>query len=321
MSWLRDHFYDFVFPAFLCAEKRTDSIGSGFDVKASEAAPKRLPTELRKLWTLCQEHNVKWSYDVRESGIGSSEPGGFGFGGSKYRESAQVHTKILRNTLHSALVSMRAEGCSRLFLGGRDVWAFSVICHARSVPHLFLPELSRYVSADPVVKAFLESRGFTGDELFLDTGFMGSIPRNMEQFFGRPFKFRLMSQNDRWMPYLPVDDEQRVRQKVDFRPEQIFPNRVNARAEALETEYLSKYWKTGTVVDGKVAQFFSKREAIARAAVLTSQIWRGVDSYESPSVLAAARLAARLEEELRLAARRKLRVYGKLKVFPDVDAG
>lgn len=230
MSWLRDHFHHFVFPAFEAAGKKTTEIGKPFDVKASPHAPENLPTELKKLWTLCQDHKVEWSYDIKE--------GNFYGGTSKYRESAKLHHKLLRTTLDSALIALRAEGCSRLFLGGRDVWTFAVLCERRRIPYMFVPELSRNVANSPASRPFLETLGFKGDELFLDTGFVGSIPRSLEKHFGRAFPFRLMSQSDQ---------DFTTKNGFTRRPNQLFPNRKAARSEALETEYLAKYWKTGGV--------------------------------------------------------------------------
>lgn len=327
MSWLRDHFFGFVFPAFLAAEKRTTELGEPFDVKTSPHAPEKLAPELRKLWTLCKEHGVEWSEDIREVNLWS--------GTSKYRTTAQLHHGLLRNTLDSACVAMRNEGCNRLLLGGRDVWAFAVLCERRRIPYIFIPELSRAVSDDLASKTLLLDRGFTGQELFLDTGFAGSIPRNLARHFRSEFKFRLMSQSG-------------FRKDL---PNQLFPNRQKAREEALETEYLAKYWRTGSVanrdymgcvyvvfaewkekpgpvyrfegpyqlgsgdtygltdgtnriivgkrdveklcpefkpwweglpevpelsVEKTIVQFFSDRQSIQRAALLTSNLWRGV---------------------------------------------
>jgi len=360
MSWLRDHFYNLVFPAFEAAGKRTTEIGKPFDVKASPHAPERLPSELKKLWTLCQDHKIEWSYDTREINL-------YG-GSSKYRETAQLHSKILRATLDSAVAALRAERCDRLFLGGRDVWTFAVLCEKRRIPYMFVPELSRPVADDPKVKAFLEARGFKGTELFLDTGFAGSIPRCLEQHFARPFKFRLMSQTDqhplpKGFGTVPhgnggleiVKTGQPKPGWLQRRPNQLFPNRKKARGEALETEYLAKYWSRGSLLgaerimcatdhekwrhihpgpvyrykrqgteyngngygltDGtrfeyvsemdiglapgfvewwltlperpdtmkpqtEIGQFFSDKRAIQRAAVLTSQLWRGIPFWK-----------------------------------------
>lgn len=336
MSWLRDHFYKFVFPAFEAATKQTTEIGQPFDVKASKHAPERLPAELRKLWTLCQDHQIEWSYDVREVNY-------FG-GSSKYRESAKLHQNVLRATLDSAMSALRGERCDRLFLGGRDVWTFAVLCEKRRIPYMFVPELSRSVAQDLKVKPFLEAKGFKGTELFLDTGFSGSIPRSLAAHFERPFKFRLMSQSGGSGPR---------GDRPKLRPNQLFPNRKLARDEALETEYLAKYWRAGTCIgaeriifapdyekwryihpgpvyrykkegvhqsgygltDGtrweflattdiglapgfvewwltlpekpaewapttEIGQFFSDKKTIQRAALLTSQLWRGIPYWK-----------------------------------------
>lgn len=300
MSWLRDQFHTFIFPAFLASEKKSSEIGPPVDVKASPSAPDKLPTELRKLWTLCQDFKVEWSYDVRELNSWG--------GSSKYRESARIHHSILRATLDSAMCSMRAEGCNKLFLGGRDVWTFAVMCERRKIPYMFIPELSRHVTSKAEVRPFLESRGFTGHELFLDTGFAGSIPRNLAKWFeGIQFKFRLMSQHDK-APFhlkaasepvgflvdgdvskgeptkgIPVSDEvfgQKLTNQMK-RPNQLFPNRKKARDEALETEYLAKFWKTGTFDnENKVVQYFSDKKSIQRAALLTSMLWRGIPYWK-----------------------------------------
>ena len=169
--WLRHHFHEFVFPAFMAAEKKSSEIGKPFHVKASPKAPEHLPTELKKLWTLCMDMKVQWDFDVREINSHS--------GHSKYRESARIHYRILNDTLSSALAALRDEGCSRLFYGGRDVWSYAVISAKKKIPFLFVPELSRTVAGRASCRPFLEAAGFTGDELFLDTGFAGSIPRSM----------------------------------------------------------------------------------------------------------------------------------------------
>ena len=282
-NWLRTHFNEFVYPAFMAAGKKTSEIGKPFHIKPSDKAPAELPTVLKKLWTLCQDMKVPWDYDVRE--INSHN------GHSKYRESARIHHEILRSTLDSALYNLRQEGCSKLFLGGRDVWTFAVMCERRNIPNTFVPELSRNVAGNPAAKTFLESRGFVGDELFLDTGFAGSIPRMLQEHWdGRPFKFRLMSQSDVQVvetgpgmlvdvdPYEKVENcncqdsdescskcnpppRRLIKQGYKLRPNQLFPNRKSARSEAIETEYLAKYWKTGTVEPVMERKVWNAQEA------------------------------------------------------------
>jgi hypothetical protein len=365
LSWLRDHFHRFVFPAFVAAGKKSTEIGEPFDVRPSPHAPERLPPELRKLWTLCKEHEVPFEYDVREVNL---------YGGtSKYRERAKVDHGVLNSTLDSAMAALRAERCDRLFLGGRDVWAFAVMCERRRIPYMFVPELSRHVSSRPEVRPFLEARGFTGNELFLDTGYAGSIPRNLQAHFGRTFKFRLMSQTEQFVATMTdtgvfVDQEpgkgvppRRAIRKERWKryPNQLFPNRKTAREEAMFQEYVAKFWRSGTFsqpvrsapmgqvnevfkewlhkpkvwryddahkrilcltdgVDavcvglsdvklqpgfyewwkslpkgpawvppdhkmGEIVQYLADKQSIQRAALLTSQIWRGIPTWKAMS--------------------------------------
>jgi hypothetical protein len=355
--WLRSHFHEFVFPAFMAAEKRSSEIGKPFDVKPSDKAPEQLPTELKKLWTLCMEHKVPWDFDVREINVNS--------GSSKYRESARIHHQIVIDNLNSAMAALHQEKCSKLFLGGRDVWAFAVACARRKIPFLFIPELSRHVTSKPGIRQFLESHGFDGSELFLDTGFAGSIPRNLQQHWpGLNFRFRLMSQSDIHV----VEDKsklvdcdpssgktRKLIHRYRRRPQQLFPNHAKAREAALETEYLAKYWRSGTwehglpittgqvnavfqewpkkegvfkfsrkpghvclcdskevvevsvadakriepmlvawmaalpdgVVPERVVQYFSDKRTIARAALLTSMLWRGIPFWKAAMTRAA----------------------------------
>lgn len=281
MSWLRDWFHNFVFPAFVAAEKESSQIGEPFDVKASPHAPERLPSELRKMWTLCKEHEVPFEYDVREVNL---------YGGtSKYRERARVDHKVLNSTLDSAMAAMRAEGCDRLFLGGRDVWAFAVMCERRRIPYMFVPELSRTVSGRPEVRRFLEERGFTGRELFLDTGFAGSIPRSLQKHFpGTQFKFRLMSQTEQFVAkeaglydtIVPGKIREVKKDRWKRYPNQLFPNRKTAREEALFQEYVAKFWKTGTFSEPMRSAPIGQVNAVFKEWLHKPNVWRYDDAHK-----------------------------------------
>jgi hypothetical protein len=109
--WLRHHFHEFVFPAYLAAEKKSTEIGSPVDVKASPSAPEGLPTELRKLWTLCQDFKEPWELDVREINYSN--------GNSRYRETAKIHYKVLHDTVVSAKAALRDEGSPGLLPSSR----------------------------------------------------------------------------------------------------------------------------------------------------------------------------------------------------------
>lgn len=266
MSWLRDHFYTFVFPAMVSAGISDRGLPP-MDVKAAESAPQNLPPELRKLWTLCHDLGVSWSDSIIEGGAGSSA----------FRASAKLHGAILRSTLASSVTAMRAEKCSKLFLAGRDVWALAVLAERKGVPYVFLPQISRSVASSDEVRTFLMEHGITGQELLIDTGFAGSIPMHLSICLGVQVPFRLMSQS----PVSTFDFfarfSKRTKKGLESRPKQVFPNRKNARAEALETEYLAKYWQTGRIENGQVTQRLSTRDQIRGAAILTSRLWRGKD--------------------------------------------
>jgi hypothetical protein len=268
VSWLRDHFHELVFPAFVAAEKKTTDIGKPFHIQPSRHAPTRLPTELKKLWTLCMEHGVEWSYDIRDRNTHG--------GNSKFRDSAKLHHTMLRSTLEATIVAMRVEGCDRVLLPGRDIWLLAILCARHRVPFLFVPELSRKVSEQPQVRKLLESRGLTGRELLVDTGYIGSIPANLKKFIpGFEFAFRLISH---------VDNGDRSLSKAERRPKQLFPHRATAREEAIESEYLAKYWRGGSYdAKGEVVQYFSDRASIQRAALLTSMLFRGIPFWKVPA--------------------------------------
>jgi len=295
-NWLRDHFYQFVYPAIClakqCMDKSNSNYNYGYGYQEYSADPKDVsdffpvripieeyesckwwntfPPELRKLRALCDQLNIGWStltYNRRDRG--------------------NLHFDVLRETLLAAERKRQVMGCDRLFLAGRDVWALEVMARKRDIKTLFLPEISRNVVNHhdrEAVKVFLTKAGFTGKELLVDTGFMGSIPLAINEIIGCKLEFLLMSQRDRNFPNLQNESLEVIGRKPENdqdrncfrRPNQLFPQRKKARNEALETEYLPKYFRSGLILDGKVKQFLSEPQEIVLAAILTSDIWRGV---------------------------------------------
>ncbi len=214
----------------------------------------------------------------------------------------KVHFDLIREALLSADSTRKALGCSKLLFAGRDVWAFEIMAQKRGIPSLFIPEISRrVVQNERALRELVDSYGFTGNELLVDTGFAGSIPRNMNTNLGCNLKFILLSQ-DGFGSFagptsssghigigIPITNHKEDERAVS-RPNQIFPNRSNVRGEALEIEYLPKYWASGTIhIDyaapehdvfdppsSKVVQYLATPQEIIAAAFLTSNIWRGV---------------------------------------------
>lgn len=260
-SWLRDHFYNFVFPAVKLAatvsNKTSTDLGEPFDVQLTEAErAEGGPTELKKLYKLCNQLNVQYDGSRRTS------------------NTSALHFDVLRQTLLSAESLRKSKGYSHLLLTGRDVWQIEVMARRRRIPTLFLPEVSRLFvrSTGPAAKEFMLEKGVTDNMLLIDTGFVGSIPLGMSEKLGFDIPFALMSQDVKngtkhaWIPGAVADK----------RPNELFPCRKGKRAEALATEYLPKYFCSGTVKNGKVVQYLAEAQEIAQAAVLTSDIWRGI---------------------------------------------
>jgi len=316
MSWLRDHFHHFVFPAFVCARSLQNAskqdIQKYFPVVLPEVPADKwinLPTELRKLNALA-ESMPKSQPLVGPNIFGSSLYSGFESWSPNNR--GKLHFDIIKNALLSAESTRKALGCTKLLLAGRDVWAFEIMARKREIHSLYIPEISRKVVSDPfALRILLKEYGFTGNELLVDTGFMGSIPRGINVAMGTNLKFILMSQNPVSTSFIHKNNEQQhsgytpdgkkvtyvtnsVSYKGQFpqtkederivnRPNQIFPNRANARGEALETEYLPKYFASGTVREDKVIQYLASAEEIVAAAFMTSNIWRGAKYGRSDS--------------------------------------
>lgn len=308
MSWLRDHFYRFVYPALAAArlEKnpRSMDIEKHFPVAIPEVPEDKwtnLPSELRKLKAL--DESLKAQKKSKPSFDSSSYV--WSYDNEKWTPNSRgkVHFDLIREALLSAESTRKALGCSKLLFAGRDVWAFEIMAQKRGIPSLFMPEISRKVVQNKeALAALVKQYGFTGEELLVDTGFAGSIPRNMNEKLGCNLKFILLSQ-DSIMSFMgPKSDvgghvgiglpftRHKEDERALLRPNQIFPNRSNVRGEALEIEYLPKYWASGTIDNiymmpnsdvfdrplASVIQYLSSPDEIVAAAFMTSNIWRGV---------------------------------------------
>jgi len=287
MSWLRDHFYNFVYPAFLVAVENPEASSDEVpehgpcDVRPlpGEVLDPGLPSELAKLKILCQRHSVPWNTNRQTM--------------ASYLRG-ELHYDVLRRSLLSAEAQRKIHKCSRLLFAGRDVWTLEVLAQRRKIASVYIPEMSRLVvdhyspSRDQCIFSLLTKYGVNPSESFLmvDTGFVGSIVRAISRVIKRPIKFALMSQNPQRVsetelpPLNSFSGNTYFRGKQPFNantlPNQLFPNRRRAREEVLGVEYLPKYFKTGTIREDRVVQYLSSPVDIVGAAVLTSDLWRGV---------------------------------------------
>jgi hypothetical protein len=103
-----------------------------------------------------------------------------------------------------------------------------------------------------------------GDILF-DTGFAGTIHRYVQDFCGRNLENLMFSAGR-------VQNQQ-------------FPNYGLSRNRALALEYLPKYFKTGTIREGKVVQELASLPEFISAAALTILFWY----HESPAWIPGAK--------------------------------
>lgn len=298
MSWLRDHFHHFVFPAFVASRTLNNSsskdIQKFFPVCLPEVPGDKwmnLPSELRKLNALVE--SLPKPLISKDGYFGSNLYSGYESWSPNSR--GKLNFDLIREALLSAESTRKALGCSKLLFAGRDVWAFEVMAQKRGIDSLFIPEISRkVVQAGQALKKLMDEYKFTGNELLVDTGFAGSIPRNINANLGCNLKFILLSQ-DKISSFMgPKNDKGHIaigtpdsptkeNERALARPNQVFPNRANVRGEALEIEYLPKYWASGTITElqhdnytTSVIQYLARPEEIIAAAFLTSNIWRGV---------------------------------------------
>lgn len=296
MSWLRDHFYKFVFPAL----ESWKPFNTSYDVAMADPfwpkVPKnhpfrseryfwghrKMPPEIRALHFYCKEKEFLFPYNHSSSG--------------KY------HYSLLARTARSIEAKRKELGCPHLMLMGRDVWLLEVLCQKMGYPSIYLPEISRAscnpsntISIDNLI-CWLKQHRVTGDELFVDTGFCGSVFAKIQKLLNRnnqniELKIALLSQDISYDKTLvPIYDRVphpkmigKYQKDPSLRPNQIFPNRQNARSEALTIEYLPKYFKSGYIRNNMVHQSLAPRGDIILCAILTSLVWRGIkDETEDP---------------------------------------
>ena len=292
MSWLRDHFHFWVFPALRAAveypsatKEHVALVGTLNPVVQRDLVGREGsgPSELQKLRGLCQYLGVAYTEGLHESSVGSSW--------LQSPQRGKLHVTTLRRTLQAAEAHRKEHRCSRLLFPGRDVWTLHVLAQRRGLDSLFIPEVSRTVAGNgQALRKICNEYGVTGDELFVDTGFKGSIVVQFQKVLGKTLQCALMSQIPLSKRFVTLHSfpplAEYPTEDPAMRPNQLFPNRRMARKEALDTEYLPKYWKTGTIKGGYFSdqggdpvQYLSNPDEIVRTAVMTSKLWRGAVDF------------------------------------------
>jgi hypothetical protein len=308
MSWIRDHFYQFVFPALemrMNGMKPTESDVKEFFEKNGSCWPKvpqdypwrckeyfhskrDMPSELRALKYWCDQtpdtqfNSSNYAGDPLNEGVARSE----------------YYWNLQKNSLISANAIRKQLGVERLLLTGRDMWFTEVMARKLNIPTLFVREVSRNVvnmgenggnAQCRAVKKFFKDLGLGKDELLYDTGFSGTIPLTMQRFLNLDIRFVLMSQDTSSstlpgvIPIFSYPTENRwkdTEHDPNKRPNEIFPNKKRCRDDVLKIEGLPKYFTSGDVryINGKykVCQYVRYHQDIISTAILTSMVYRGI---------------------------------------------
>jgi hypothetical protein len=155
---------------------------------------------------------------------------------------------VIKNTWRSIKAQAKANGSKQILLPGRDVFVFEILARRENYPTIFMPECSR-VTVRKIAPGYARDKK---NVYLFDTGFAGSIPRNL----GTP-NFGLLSHAER------------------NSTKQIFPRLTFSRGLALKIEQTPKYWESGRIDSfGEVLQPWSTREVFIQAARLTIEIYK-----------------------------------------------
>lgn len=163
----------------------------------------------------------------------------------------QEELTVLKNSWRS--IKRQANG-QTVLLPGRDVFLFEVLARRENYPTIFMPECSR-MTVRHIAKELPELK----DYFLFDTGFAGSIPRNLGTN-----KFKLFS---------AIENSK-----------QVFPRLSFSRGFALKVEGTPKYWLSGRMAGlpferlanrpDKVDQPFSSEKEFEDAARLTIEVYK-----------------------------------------------
>lgn len=176
-------------------------------------------------------------------------------------KSAEDHLHWYLKTCCKSIKSRLAGTDKQVILLGRDVWLVSVLCDKMSIPYVFDPRVSRGVAASEDVCSLFPGWTMREGDILFDTGFAGTIHSRITERSGIHLENLMVSSYDK--------------------AKQLFPNSGIARNYALCVEYLPKYFKTGTVKEGEIMQYYSDFPAFVEAAMLT--VW--TRNYQSPALM------------------------------------
>lgn len=269
MSWLRRHMDEFVVPTIRTLVRKGGRELTMKDVKpfdgrvrpasnckyeeagllfsvVSSMLPKS-SKEKEKLLAMCRtlDGNDLTGCRTQELGARFDVPPG------------DVMHSIIWNSLRKLRKLIRRHGAV-LVLPGRDVWAWEVIARQRRLISIYDSRVSRTIADHhPTLRKVIGEWGVPDMDgtLVFDTGFAGSIHRNICQATQKKPKIMLLSADE------------------GLRDRQVFPGHTGSRSKALAIEYFPKYLQRATIQDNEVYQAISSIEEFIKTALLTIWLW------------------------------------------------
>jgi hypothetical protein len=173
---------------------------------------------------------------------------------------SQLHT-LAKNALFSV---NKQRGNKMILLPGRDTNTFAVLARKHRIQAWYEPVISRAVIRD---EALIKSvfGPYRQKFVMLDTGYQGSIHRNMVVALDQSIPNFMLSSS-----------------KIGEQ-DQVFKHFKSARNFCLALEYLPKFFKTGRIVKygnyTTAVQNFSSPSEFLKAVITTIAVWE----HESPS--------------------------------------
>lgn len=260
MSWIRDHFHQFVFPA-MKAQRFHQRVLKGQAEQSDLAAPcdysmtpvsgwvtpwsSGFPAEIIKLDALNTDYGIPM-------GPGSWQP-----------QTAKA-LPFWRNVVTSLSATRKAWGCPRVVFFGLDAWPLAVLAARKKVPFIHVPELhSVYTSCTfPGIEALVKKYQLSRKDLFMMVAQNHHATYNLSHALEiHPRELRLQVIHRGPLLSYPSDA--------------IYPCRTLTSGDIGVLCNLPSYWKMPRFVGAEVTQELSDLHLLYVTAIITSGLYRG----------------------------------------------
>lgn len=183
---------------------------------------------------------------------------------------------VIKNSVRS--IKAKANG-RRIILPGRDAFIWHVLLSKIGYPNLYDPRISRLVCSYPALEGIVKDEWkLRKDDFIVDTGFMGTIPRAINEAAGLNCRYTLLSADisvlaGKGGSIFAGYGNWKGAKLLDF-DKQIFPKHKGSRNLALSIESLPKYHETARMNnEGKIRQDDAPINERIKAALFTISAW------------------------------------------------